>query len=104
MVQTLLLQRLLARRISGMRLGGLWHTIAKIILASATMAAVLALGWWGVREVMGGARTGDLIAILVLIPISTAVYGGVLWALRVEGRDELSVVIRKMLRRFGLAK
>jgi putative peptidoglycan lipid II flippase len=103
-VQTLLLQRLLARRIEGMSLGGLWPTIGKIALASIVMGAVVAAGWWSVGQMMGSARSGDLIAILVLIPISIAVYAGVLWAVRVEGRDEFAVMFRKILKRFGLVK
>jgi putative peptidoglycan lipid II flippase len=53
---------------------------------------------------MKGVRTADLVAILGLIPISVLVYGGVLFALRVEGREELSALIKKLLNRFGIAK
>ena len=103
-VQTILLQRMLARRIPGMSFGGLWGTIWKVLLASAAMGVGVAFAWWSVRNAMAGARSADLIAIVVLIPGSVAIYAAVLWLLRVEGRDELSVMARKMMRRFGIVK
>jgi putative peptidoglycan lipid II flippase len=103
-VQCIFLQRMLVSRIAGLSFGDLWVTIAKVLIASVAMAVVVAAGWWTLREGMSGARVADTIAILVLIPLSAAVYGGVLWAVRVEGRDELAVVMKKMLKRFGLAK
>jgi putative peptidoglycan lipid II flippase len=104
LVQTVILQRVLAGRMVGMKFGDLWLTIGKVALASLAMGVVVALGWWGVRELMNGARAADLVAIVGLIPISVAVYGGVLWALRVEGSEELSTLIKKLLNRFGIAK
>jgi hypothetical protein len=32
------------------------------------------------------------------------IYGGILWMLRVDGRDELSAMIRKLLGRFGVGR
>lgn len=103
-VQCIFLQRMLVSRIAGLSFGDLWLTIGKVLMASVAMAAVVAAGWWSLREAMDGARLADTVAIMVLIPLSVVVYGGVLWAVRVEGREELSVVIKKMLKRFGLAK
>jgi putative peptidoglycan lipid II flippase len=103
-VQTILLQRILARRLTGMRFGDLWRTIGKVALATIALGAVVTPGWWGVRELMHGARSADLVAILVLIPASVLVYGGCLWVLRVEGREELGILMKKMLNRFGVGK
>ncbi|HTO02864.1 MAG TPA: murein biosynthesis integral membrane protein MurJ [Opitutus sp.] len=103
-VQTILLQRMLVRRLPAMRFGSLWLTIGKVLVASIAMGAVVALGWWGIREMMNGARSADWVAILILIPFSVLAYGGVLWAVRVEGREELSVMMKKFVSRFGGAK
>ncbi len=103
-VQTIVLQRLLARQLPGMTFGALWRTIGKVLLATIGMGAVVAGGWWGLRQLMVGQRVADLIAIFALIPACIAVYAVVLWLLRVEGREELSVVAMKILKRFGIAK
>jgi putative peptidoglycan lipid II flippase len=102
--QTIVLQRLLARRLPGMSFGSLWGTIGKVLLATIGMGAVVAGGWWGLQQLMAGSRSADVAAILGIIPLGVVVYGGILWALRVEGRDELAVMVRKLLSRFGIAK
>jgi putative peptidoglycan lipid II flippase len=102
--QTIVLQRLLARQLPGMSFGALWLTIGKVLLATIGMSVVVAGGWWGLRQLMIGQRVADVIAIFALIPASILVYAAVLWLLRVEGREELSVIVRKILHRFGVAK
>ena len=42
-----------------------------------------------------GLRIADAVAIFGLIPLGIAVYAAVLWALRIEGRDELAVLVKK---------
>jgi len=92
-VQTLLLKRALTRRIPEMRFASLWPTFGKILLAAAGMAGVVAGGWWAVDRVVPG-RAGDLIAVLVLIPVACGVYAGLLWLLKIEGREELEAMLR----------
>jgi putative peptidoglycan lipid II flippase len=99
--QTFVLQRLLAQRIPGMGFGGLWRTIGKIMVASIVMALVVAGGWILVQRTFPSQRAGDLLAVCVLIPLSVVVYAGALWWLRVEGREELSAMIRRRLGRLG---
>jgi putative peptidoglycan lipid II flippase len=62
-----------------------------MVLGSLAMAAVVAGGWWMLRGVYGA----DVIAVFGLIPLGVAVYGGVLWALRIEGREELAALLAK---------
>jgi putative peptidoglycan lipid II flippase len=95
-VQTLLLQRALVRRVPAMRFAPLWPSLGKILLATAGMAVVVQAGWWGVRAAVPG-RMADAVAVVGLIPLACVVYGGLLWLLRIEGREEL----RAMLARFG---
>ena len=103
-VQTLLMQRLLARRLPSMSFGRLWSTIGKVLIATLGMAGVVLVGAWASRSTLPNSRTVDLALIFGLIPISMMVYGMILWGLKVEGRDELTVVYRKLLKRLGLVE
>ena len=94
-VQTVLLKRALGRRIPEMTLGPLGPTCGRILVATAGMSAVVAAGWWGVRTALHG-RLADVIAIVGLIPLGCAVYGGLVWALRIEGREELWETLRRV--------
>ncbi|MDB6167140.1 MAG: integral rane protein MviN [Verrucomicrobia bacterium] len=94
-VQTFSMQHMLAREVPGMGFGDLWRTIGKVLLATAAMAVVVALGWQGLRRGLAHARTADAVAIFGLIPIGAAVYGAVLWLLRIEGREELKGLLRR---------
>ncbi len=94
-VQTVLLRRALVRKIPEMRFGPLGPSFLKILVATAGMSALLALGWWGVRSHVAG-RLADVIAVAVLIPAAVAVYGALLWALRIEGREELAGLFARL--------
>jgi putative peptidoglycan lipid II flippase len=95
-VQTLVLQGVLARRLPGLKFGELWRSLAKIGLATIAMSAGVAFGWRAATSMTGGARAADAIAILGLIPAAVVVYGSALWLLRIEGRDELAAVFAKL--------
>jgi putative peptidoglycan lipid II flippase len=92
-VQTLLLKRALTRRIAEMRFAPLWPSLAKILLATALMSLAVWAGWLGLGSMVGG-RTADVLAVVGLIPLACAVYGGLLWALKIEGREELQALLR----------
>jgi putative peptidoglycan lipid II flippase len=96
-VQTLLLKRALTRRIAEMRFAALWPSLAKILLATALMSIVVGAGWFALGRVVGG-RTADVLAVAGLIPLAGATYAGLLWWLRIEGREELAALVAA---RFG---
>ncbi len=100
-VQTLLLQRALAARLPGLEFGTLWVSVGKVLAASAVMALVVGGGWLALRHTWPGRRATDWAAVLGLIPLGVAVYGATLWALKIEGRDELAAVSGKLRGRFG---
>jgi putative peptidoglycan lipid II flippase len=89
------LTRALTRRLPEMRFGSLWISLGKITLATAGMAAVVAVGWWLMQRMVAG-RGADLIAVLVLIPLACAVYGLLLWSLKIEGREELQAMLARV--------
>ncbi|MDE3084176.1 MAG: hypothetical protein KGJ37_03010, partial [Verrucomicrobiota bacterium] len=97
------LQHTLARRLPGMTLGPLWPSLIKVLAGTLVMGAAVWAGW----HLVGGmaaeihlfrfkVRVADLAAVLGLIPLGVAIYGAALWLLKIEGRDELKVVLRKL--------
>ncbi len=94
-VQTLLLTRALTRRLPEMRFGPLWISLGKITVATAVMSALVGAGWFGLRQAVAG-RAADLLAVLVLIPLACAVYGVLLWRLKIEGREELQAMLARV--------
>jgi peptidoglycan biosynthesis protein MviN/MurJ (putative lipid II flippase) len=46
-----------------------------------------------------GARTRDWLALGGLIPLGAALYGGLLWLLKLDGREELAALCRRFLNR-----
>lgn len=95
-VQTLLMQVLLARRLPGMGFGDVWRTIGKVALGTTLMGVFVWAGWKGLRSSLGVGRSTDATAIFGLIPASAALYAAVLWLLRVEGRDEFKLLIERL--------
>ncbi len=100
-VQTTALQRALAQRLPGMGLRELGGSFVKVLVGTLAMAVFVASGWQGLQVVAATPRLADALAVFVLIPAGVAVYAAVLWALRIEGRDELAAIAVKMRARFG---
>lgn len=90
-VQTLLLQRALARKLPGMTFAPLWPSVGKVLAATLAMSVVVEAGWRGL-EATGAGRRADLVAVAGLIPLGAVVYVAALWALRIEGREELNAL------------
>jgi putative peptidoglycan lipid II flippase len=93
-VQLVLLQRALAVRGAGLEFGPLWPSVGRVVLATAAMSAVVAIGWRGLRMGLGG-RWADVAALGGLIPLGMATYGAMLWWLRIDGREELEALVRR---------
>lgn len=93
-VQTVLLQRLLTRRMPEMAFGPLWGGVSKILIAVLGMAVVVAGGWrFVLTQPIGFWR--DALALGGLIPLGIAAYGAALWLLKIEGREELVAIWRR---------
>jgi len=100
LVQTVLLQRALVRRQHGLAFGQLWRSVGKVLLATMVMGLVVGAGWMLLPRAGLGLLATDVTAVFGLIPLGVAVYAGALWALRVEGRDDLAAMLTKLRRRF----
>jgi putative peptidoglycan lipid II flippase len=91
-VQTVLLTRALTRKLPELHFAPLWPSVGKVLLATLAMALVVGGGWRALQSAGLGVRTRDLLALVGLIPLSVVVYGGLLWLLRIEGREELTAI------------
>lgn len=101
LAQAWFLQTRLSRRMSGLGFAPLLPNLGKIVAASALMGVVV---WGGVKllallPLAGKAR--DLVVVAGLIPAACAVYGGLLWILKIEGREELGALWARFRRRGG---
>lgn len=103
-VQAVYLQTYLQRRLPGLGFTPLLPNLGKILLASIVMGFAVWVGW---RWLGGGSLSGkttDLLAVVGLIPVGAAVYGGLLWGLKIEGRAELELIFQKLCGRNGAGK
>ena len=99
LVQAWYLQTRLSRRLAGLGFAPMLPSLGKIVIASAVMGAVV----WGGARVAGmlplATKLRDLVLVLGLIPVAAALYAGLLWFLRVEGREEFEQLAARLLRR-----
>lgn len=101
-VQALLLQRALARKVRNLHARVLLPSLGKIAIATVAMGGFVAASLWALRRSALATSLGDLLAVALVIPLAVALYGGVLWALRIEEREELAGIAVKTLGRLGL--
>jgi putative peptidoglycan lipid II flippase len=100
-VQTLLLQRALARRIPELTFAPLWPSVFKVLLAALGMGILVAVGKCGIASLGLGPRAADALGVFALIPAGAVAYGILLWFLRIDGREELAALVRKKLPSFA---
>lgn len=96
LAQAWFLQRRLSVRLPGLGFGPLLPNLGKILLASALMGAAVwgglkAVGWFALPPLIH-----DVAVVTGLIPVAVLVYGALLWVLRIEGRDELGLLLGKL--------
>jgi putative peptidoglycan lipid II flippase len=97
-VQAVYLQARLGRSRASLGFGPLLATVGKVVLASLLMGAVVAAGWQFWVRAAGRGGWWDAGALVLLIPAGVALYAGVLWALRIEGREELRALLLRKVR------
>ncbi len=118
-VQAVYLQWHLARKHHGLAFHHLAKDLAKVFVASAVMGVVVWAAWWGwqhqvvealypIKHDAAGAAIGVLANRLaqaaglgVVIGLGVAVYGALLWTMRIEGREDLSALWAKFRSKAG---
>jgi putative peptidoglycan lipid II flippase len=101
MAQAVFLQWRLVRKDAGFAVRPLVPNLGKIALATLLMAGVVWAGARGVGGLGWAQRAGDFVVVLAVIPAGAALYGAALWALRIEGREDLEHVLRRVRAKLG---
>jgi putative peptidoglycan lipid II flippase len=94
------LQLRLARNRPDFAFRHLTRDMARILGASVAMGLAVAAGWWAWSRHFSAPTTGsDAMALLVMIAGGVLIYGAVVWALRIDGREELAAMLLRRFRR-----
>jgi putative peptidoglycan lipid II flippase len=102
-VQAFYLQTRLARKREGLEFRHVTADLVKVIGASVVMGAAVAAGGWMWARFVPGTKLNDALALLMLIGSGVAIYAALLWALRIEGRDDLAAVLNRLRAKFAKA-
>ena len=94
--QTLLLHRELQRALPGMSLAPLASSFGKIAIAAVAMGLVVWIGAHFAERLPLAGKARDIVTIVGLIPLAVAVYGALLWVLKIEGREELAQILARL--------
>jgi putative peptidoglycan lipid II flippase len=97
-VQALFLQRRLSQKRPELALAHLGGNLAKVVVASAGMGVLVWAGRIGWMRAVTPTAWSDAAGLALLVTGGAAVYGGLLWMLRVEERDEILEMIRRKVR------
>jgi putative peptidoglycan lipid II flippase len=93
--QAWFLQTRLTRQMAGLGFAPLLPNLGKITVASTLMGGVV---WGGMKLVALLALNGkaqDLLVVVGLIPLATLIYAGLLWLMKIEGREDLEALLAK---------
>ncbi len=98
--QTLVLQWLLGRRIPALAAHAQVRSLLGIGLAAVVMGLIVGGGFWGLRQLSLRSLVEAALALGVLIPLGTAAYFAVALAMRLDGLEEIRVLVRHLHDRF----
>jgi putative peptidoglycan lipid II flippase len=94
-VQAWYLQVKLARKTPQLAVHHLFGDLGKIAIASTVMGLLVAAGWWTTTHYFAQSKLTDGCVVAALVVAGVLVYGGVLWLLRIEGREELTALLAR---------
>jgi len=98
-VQASYLQHRLVRLAPALGFGPLRRHLARVTAAAAAMAAVVDLVRRGWETALGGGLWRDASGLAVCVAAGLSTFAVFAWALRVEGREELTALVRRKLGR-----
>jgi putative peptidoglycan lipid II flippase len=96
LAQAWFLQTRLTRKLPALNFAPLWPSLVKIMIASAIMGGVVWVGKMLFVYVPLHGKAHDLATLAVLIPLGCAIYGAALWMLRIEGREDLELIVARV--------
>ncbi len=100
-VQAVFLQSRLVRKLDGFTTVTLWPSVGKILAATGVMSVVVWFAARGLAALALPGKLGDIVAVCGVVPLGAAVYGALLWLLRIEGREDLEQVLAKVRAKFS---
>jgi putative peptidoglycan lipid II flippase len=100
-VQAVYLQWRLARKHAGFDFHHLVGDLAKVMASSATMGGLVWLGWRWWSGAVAATKITDAAGLTIFVGAGVAMYGALLWALKIEGREDLAAVIAKVRSKFA---
>ncbi|MBE2212616.1 MAG: murein biosynthesis integral membrane protein MurJ [Opitutaceae bacterium] len=98
-VQAVYLQINLSKKGAALGFAPLLGSVVKIVVASVIMGACVWAGARGLDAVIAAGKGRDLVQLIALIPAACAVYAALLWALKIEGREDVRELVVRRLRR-----
>lgn len=99
--QAVYLQWYLARQHPHLAFHYLVSALAKVMIASAVMGSLVLAGWWAWERRLETSRLAEAGVLLLLIGAAVGIYGVLLWALKIEGREDLAAVFAKIRAKFS---
>ena len=103
-VQAVYLQVHLARKRAGFDFRPLLLDLVKVVGAACVMGVAVGAGWRYWRSTYPPTDLFDITGMLLVIGLGIALYAGLVWLLRIEGREEFAAVVEKVRVRFGGAR
>ncbi len=100
-VQAVHLQIHLARKRTSLGFQHVVRDLAKVVVAATVMGAVVAGGWWAWSLHAPVGKLADALGLAVMIGLGVFVYGGLVWWMRIEGRDDFAAVLVKVRAKFA---
>jgi putative peptidoglycan lipid II flippase len=94
-VQATYLQAKLRAKHPTFGLAPLLPNLGKIAIATLLMAALVWVAEKGVGRLGLSGLWPDLVVVLGVIPLGAAFYGGLLWLLKIEGREDIEALLKR---------
>lgn len=103
-VQAVYLQRALTRKRVELAFGPVVGNLVKITGAALAMGLAVMMGWRVWAEAMPPTKLYDGLGVVALIGGGAALYGAIVWMMRIEGRDDLALVLARVRGKFSRGK
>jgi putative peptidoglycan lipid II flippase len=66
-----------------------------VIAASVAMGVAVWAGWRAWTAALPATKTTEALGLALLIGAGVAIYAALMWAMKIEGRDELVAMLRR---------
>ncbi|HEY1108967.1 MAG TPA: lipid II flippase MurJ, partial [Opitutaceae bacterium] len=103
-MQAVYLQRQLTRKREALSFTPVLGNLVKITVSAVVMGVVVALAWRAWSATLPATKLYDGLGLVALIGGGTVLYGALVWMLKIEGRDDLALVLARVRGRFSKSK